>query len=326
MSHELRNNGENMLYSGETPWHGLGKNISGETCYNITECIEIAGMNRPVGLKKLFAENGVDNDGNPIYQPIPERYTFDELSGALFGCVGPRYVPLQNIEAFQWFQPWLDTREVSIHTAGLLYNGEKLWVQAKIEVDAQEVRAGDNVECYVMLSNSHDGTTAIRVGLTPQRIVCKNTLTMAIKSDVSKLIRVKHTSKAKQNIDNIRESIDLVRRDFFASIELYRKLSNKAINQADLRKYVRFFFDIPDTMIENNIPKRTMNQMLKVYQRYEFELSVAGATWWNAWNSCNWFLNHEYGRSAENRLDSLWFGVNSGVDKVMLDLALRASE
>lgn len=303
-----------MAFTGERSavWHGEGQQVPDESRYDIAAFLEASKLDTPVGLKELQTVDG---------QKIQERYTYCTATGKLFGCVGPRYVPLQNKEAFEWFNPWLETKEVSLSTAGALFGGKKVWVQALIEGADFEVRAGDQIKSYVMLSNSHDGSTAVRVGLTPQRIVCSNTLSMAHGNRDSQLIRVRHGKSVKQNIENIRETIDLVRKEFAATAEQYRKIAVRGINPQDLERFVKKAFDVENTAKED-ISTRTANMMDQVFQRFNQELPIAGNTVWNAYNAVNYFLNHDYGRSRDSRLDSLYFGTNGTKDRSLLDLAL----
>ena len=98
---------ESMMFAGETPWHGLGNKV--DSTITISEAIENAGLNWNVGLKNLQTVDGI---------PVSHRATYREDTGNVLGVVGPRYTPLQNQDAFDWFQPFLDANECSLHTAG----------------------------------------------------------------------------------------------------------------------------------------------------------------------------------------------------------------
>jgi phage/plasmid-like protein (TIGR03299 family) len=156
----------------------------------------------------------------------------------VLGVVGPRYAVLQNDDAFAWFEPFLDAREAALHTAGSLRNGSRIWVLAKLNREPLVVAQGDEVEKYLLLSHSHDGSLAVRIGFTPVRVVCANTLAMAHGADASKLLRVKHTRDVHENLANIRVIINLANAEFQATAEQYRLLARKSINQEDLERYV----------------------------------------------------------------------------------------
>ena len=154
MAHAIENvNGKDcMFYVGETPWHGLGQKLDENP--SISEAMVAASLDWEVGLKDLFTSEGT---------PVPARATYRKTDGSILGVVGPRYTPLQNSDAFDWFQPFLDANECSLHTAGSLHEGQKVWVLAKLNRDNCEIVPGDTVQKFILLSNSHDGTVGVGV-------------------------------------------------------------------------------------------------------------------------------------------------------------------
>jgi phage/plasmid-like protein (TIGR03299 family) len=179
---------EQMMFVGATPWHGLGNQL--DEAPTISEAITAAGLDWEVGLKDLFTGEGT---------PVPARATYRKTDNSILGVVGPRYTPLQNSDAFDWFQPFLDANECQLHTAGSLHSGQKVWVLAQLNRDNSEIVKGDEVSKFILLSNSHDGTTAIRVGYTPIRVVCANTMAMAhSKGSGSQLIGFDTLAQAKR--------------------------------------------------------------------------------------------------------------------------------
>src|SRR5262249_12072202 len=150
--------------------------------------------------------------------------------------------------AFQWFQPLLNTGDVALHTAGSLQEGRKVWMLAKINKPGLEIADGDTVERFVLLSNSHDGSRAVRVGFTPIRVVCSNTLRMAHDADqeANRLIKVLHTKNVLVVLDRLREMMNVANAKFEATAEQYRKLAKFHVSRADLRKYVKVVLGIED--------------------------------------------------------------------------------
>ncbi|MEY4432359.1 MAG: hypothetical protein RLZZ44_489, partial [Bacteroidota bacterium] len=190
MAHQI----ENMFYVGETPWHKLGNQVSEDI--SISEGMVASGLNWNVGLEELVTVSG---------RKVQEKAVIRMTDNAVLGVVGPRYQPLQNCDAFNWFQPFLDAKECKLHTAGSLCDGKKIWVLTKLCRPNSEIVKNDEVAKFILLSNSHDGTTAIRVGYTPIRVVCANTLAAAHCSTASKLLRVRHTKNTMTNLEKIRD-------------------------------------------------------------------------------------------------------------------------
>lgn len=304
---------ETMFYVNETPWHGLGNKL--EEPPTIADAILQAGLDWEVGLKDLFTEDGWQ---------VPARATYRKSDNSVLGVVGPRYVPLQNKDAFEWFQPFVDSGLANLHTAGSLFDGKKVWVLAEIQRDPSVIVPGDEVAKFLMLSNSHDGTTAIRVGFTPIRIVCANTLAMAISSKASKLIRVRHTASSRVNLDNLREIMDTVNAEFEVHADKFRFLATRKYNQADIKKYVKVVLGV-ERVQDEDLPTRTKNVMAEIFGMIENErqsLPRVRGTWWAAYNGFNEYLNYEQGRNSANRMNSLWFGSGANDNQLALNTAM----
>ena len=304
---------ETMFYVGETPWHGLGEKL--ESAPTVRDAILQSGLDWEVGLKDLFTADG---------QQVPARATIRSTDNTVLGVVGPRYVPLQNKDAFDWFEPFVESGEASLHTAGSLQEGKKIWVLAQINRDNSEIVRGDEVAKFLMLSNSHDGTTAIRVGFTPIRIVCANTLAMAHSASASKLIRVRHTQSSRINLDRLREIMDTINGQFEATAEQFRFLASRNFNAADVRKYVKTVLGV-ERVIDADLPTRTKNTMDKIFELIDNErqsLPGVRGTYWAAYNGVNEYFNYHQGRNNDNRMNSLWFGPTLTENRNALDLAL----
>jgi len=305
---------EKMMFVGATPWHGLGNQL--DESPTISEAITAAGLDWEVGLKDLQTVDG---------EPVNHRATYRKSDGSILGVVGPRYTPLQNRDAFDWFQPFLDAGECNLNTAGSLHSGQKVWVLAQLNRDNSEIVSGDEVCKFILLSNSHDGSTAIRVGYTPIRVVCVNTLAFAHNHTNSKLIRIRHTRSSQKNLEQVRDIMDNINAEFEATAEQYRFLASKTFNQNDIRKYVKVLLGIDGT-VDADIKSRTRNIMDEILAMVEGPKQSAAnvrGTWWAAYNGFNEYLNYKKGRTTDNRLDSLWFGQNANDNVKALNKAIE---
>jgi len=322
MSHQI----ESMFFVGETPWHGLGNRI--DDAPSIADGIKKAGLDWSVRTEPVYCkiDRGlVGIDGKPLLQETkaPAQAVIRD-NGAVLGVVGERYHPLQNIEAFNFFDRFIEAGEASLETAGSLSDGKKIWVLARIKDGDRDVTANDTVRAFIMLSNSHDGTTAVRVGFTPVRIVCANTLAMAHNNGASALMRVKHTASVKANLDLIRETMVVARRSFEANVEQYAALARKELNQKDVLTYVQRVFEI-EGKTPDDISSRMTNQIEKVLYLAEYgrgQQGTKGMTLWKLYNGMTEFLTHEVTENADKRYASLWFGANGDKNKKALDIAL----
>ena len=266
-----------------------------------------------MALRRLYIEGLLAGQSG-----ILDQYAVCRTSdNAFLGIVGPDYVPLQNEDALQWFQPFLDAGEATLETAGSLKGGRHIWVLAKIRDGNMAVGKQDSVAHYILLSNAHDGSLAVRVGFTPIRVVCNNTLTMAHDSKASKLLRVRHTLKLHDNLEHVREIMNVARREFNATVEQYRHLQKRGIDAGGLAKYVRLVFALPDDGGKDLIPNIV----------YLFENGrgnrEAGRTYWGAYNAVTEYLNYFRGRTQDNTLSSLWFGESAQVNRRALAVAMK---
>jgi len=170
---------ENMFYVGDVPWHGLGMPL--EDTPTIEDAIIYAGLDWDVSRIQLVME------GTDIQ--VPAFANVRSTDRKVLGVVGPSYRPLQNLDAFQWFQPYLDSGDVALETAGSLRDGRHIWILARIKQDPIEIVKNDPVAAYILLSNSHNGTASIRAGFSAIRAVCMNTLAAAHDAKSSKLLK-----------------------------------------------------------------------------------------------------------------------------------------
>lgn len=310
MSHQV----QHMFSVRKTPWHRLGVVLDNPP--TVAEGIKQAGLDWPVQLRPLFLQDG---------RQAPAFATVRGDNDFVLGVVGEKYRPLQNAEAFSFFQPFLDAGEATLETAGSLAEGRKVWVLARLNRTPVVVGPGDEVEKFLLLSNGHDGSLAVRVGFTPIRVVCANTLAMAHRGEASQLIRLKHSSNVAINLANIRETVDAVNARFEATAEQWRLLARKDISQADLRKYVRLV--LSPELPENEEPSARMKNIFEsVYRLFEDgrgqNLPSSCGTAWGMYNALTEYLGYEAGRSDDSRLSSLWFGAGVKTNERALQVAL----
>lgn len=163
MSHEV----ESMFYVGEVPWHRLGVKVAGAP--NSEEAIRVAGIDWTVSQADILVGN----------RPVPDyKANVRSSDGAVLGLVGSRYRVVQNRDAFRFTDELLG-QGVRYETAGSLYNGKRIWMLARLPKNFRLL--GDEVDAYVCFTNSHDGEGSVRVVVTPVRVVCQNTLNLALK-------------------------------------------------------------------------------------------------------------------------------------------------
>lgn len=318
MAHEIEivNGKASMAYFGEVPWHGLGTPLADEDLYDWEKASVKAGLDWEAEKVPL-----VTSDTQAKVDAYAVRRKTD---GKVLGAVGPRYTILQNRDAFQWFQPFLEAKEAALNTAGALRQGSRVWVLAKLNRSPMQIVPGDEVEKYLLLSHSHDGSLAVRCGLTGIRTVCANTLALSHSSDASMLVRLKHSRSVMDNLAALRETISIANERFEATAEQYRRLARKSINQQDVRKYVYQVLDIKDESKASTRIKNIAQDMIDLAETGKGnDLPSVRGSIWASFNGITQYLSYNRGSSKESRLDSLWFGDSAVLNKKALDVALE---
>src|SRR5437016_663386 len=193
MAHELliQNGKAAMMYVGAPPWHGLGRKLDHPPA-SAEEAITAAGLDWDVRLVPLYAAEGRHRLAVPDRFAIVPSDRWGQRHCPVFGEVNGTYTPIQNIEAFRFFDPFISSKTATYETAGALYSGEKVWVLAKIKENIR-ITVDDEVERYLLLVNGHDGNTPVSVLFTPVRVVCQNTLNQAlVRAGGNNVTRLQH--------------------------------------------------------------------------------------------------------------------------------------
>jgi len=194
MAHNLYK--DTMVYTGvDIPWHGLGVHFDG--MMKSSEAIEAAQLGYEVRKEQLYRkitmENGEKFDG------LENAFaTINGDTNKTLGIVGSDYAVVQNREMFAFFDEFVEKNAAIFETAGALGNGERIWMLARLPGSFEPI-AGDVINQYCLLYGSHDGTCPVSVQFTPIRVVCQNTLNMAINKSES-IVKVRHTKNASERL------------------------------------------------------------------------------------------------------------------------------
>lgn len=307
-----------MMYVGEKPWHSLGTKL--ENAATAEEAILAAGLNWKVEKEQVYLK-----DGRPVRDCFA---TIRQDNKSILGTVGSVYRPLQNKEAFSFFDAVVGEKLAIYHTAGALGDGEKVWILAKLPGTIQ-VTGDDITEKYLLLSNSHDGTSAINVLWTPVRVVCQNTLNIALFQAGKKKSSIRHTSLMGTRIDQVRESLGIVH-NFYAQFEETAKLlASKQCNTEGWRKMLKEIGIIPHD--ELHMKTRAENIIEEVSALFEGgqkggNMPGVKGTAWGAFNAVAEYADfHRSTKGADKiqaRAASLLFGSSKDLKQKAWDSAV----
>lgn len=296
MSHEF----ELGFFVAKAAWHRLGKVLQQPP--TTEEAIFQAGLDWQV-LEEPFYQI-TDNQSDAL---LCKRLVRDRDRKVL-GKVKHDYVPLQNHDAFRWFDPLLEKGDVQLETAGSLQGGKRIWILAKITNVEAEIAPRDWVGPYLLLHNSHDGSTAAWIQFTPIRVVCMNTLAGAAAHRFGdlwqkKAICIPHTITLQEQMAKIQNLIDLTKREFQYSVDEYRAMTSQEINSELLATYLGHVLGTAQPELHPD--------WSQLVQNFEQGQGNQGKTLWDAYNAITEWIDHQRGRSLKERLESTWFG--SGV-------------
>ena len=197
------------------PWHSFGTPVSG--CATWREAIEEAFMNWSVSKRQLSIEI------NGVYRLIDAWGIFRDDNDTFLGPVGAQYTPIQNEQAFNFVDSLLEAVDGAHYdTAGVLYNGQRIFVSAVIPYSIAPDRSPDDKShCYLMFETSHDGSLSATGKLTTVRTVCYNTLSMALNQKGYGTLKVRHSTggqekleKAKRLMTGVTQSVETLKKKF----------------------------------------------------------------------------------------------------------------
>jgi phage/plasmid-like protein (TIGR03299 family) len=189
MSHEV----ETMFNTREAPWHSLGKVVEQTLCSE--DALEEAGLDWTVIQKPIRTIDHMPIQGF--------KANVRNTDNKVLGVVTDRYKIVQNKEAFS-FTDDLIGEGVRYETAGSLQGGRKVWLLAKLP--QRYIISGDSISPYLVFSNAHDGTGSIKVAVTPIRVVCQNSLNLAL-HDAKRIWAMIHTGDMKSKLEEAKKTL-----------------------------------------------------------------------------------------------------------------------
>lgn len=308
---------ESGVLVGESAWHKMGLVLDryDERIYDAEEFLCLAGACFPVEKVPQFIKIGDQEVATGSYATVRTD------TNTVLGTVGERYEPLQNIDQFSWFQPFLDTKDVAFETAGVLKGGTVVWALARILTGDGVVDAGDGdtINKYLMTYTSHDGSLATGVAFCPIRTVCWNTLSMNLSSNLTKQLKVRHTQRQLKTLGEIRETINLMDREFQMTAQQFQSLKRKVINKDDMVKFCKIVFEVKK---DEEISTRMSNIIDRCVTLACTGRGNEGKTLWDAYNGVTEWISHERG-GDKTRLHQNAFGPGLALNQRALNVALE---
>jgi hypothetical protein len=336
---------ETMAYAGEVPWHGLGTQV--DSNMSPEQMLVAAGLDWTVSKRPAYfaAEKFVPN----LYAPelntnmvlVEDNFfVVRDTDNKVLSHAGTGYNPFQNRDVMSFFKKFTEAGDMFMETAGSLKEGQEIWGLAKLK-DGFQLAGGDEVKGYLLLNNSHKVGKAMTVMFTPIRVVCNNTLTLALNDSGANKFRILHLQMFDQEImQAAEEALGLSSTRMAQFKEQSEFLASKRAQTLDVDNFIAELFQ-KDTLLErgkasnqNELPplrdefKRTA---LAVSEAYEVSpgstLASAKGTWWGALNAVTYVVDHPRRSSSEgSSLYSAWFGNGANVKRRAMEKALEYAQ
>jgi len=339
VSHEV----ETIAWAGEKPWHGLGVEVDP----NLTplEMQEAAKLNWTVSKRPSYTLDAPEwSEDVGLIQAENTFHIVRDSDNRILSHCGRDYIPIQNSDIFKFFKRFTEAGHMTMETAGSLKNGGEIWGLAKISEDFELV-GGDLIKGYLLIDQPHIVGRSMTIKVTPVRVVCNNTMTMALRQDGTTSFRMPHVREfGDEVIEAAEEALGLSAEQMTKFKEAATLLSNKKAKHSEVLDYVGEIYQ-PIMIAEYRNEQRLreegkaigIQEPLKdklnkfpslVVDAMEYSpganLKSAKGTWWGALNAVTYVEDHlRESQNEGNALHSSWFGAAANRKGKALELALK---
>ncbi|WP_455885310.1 DUF932 domain-containing protein [Pseudomonas spelaei] len=314
---------EQMAYVGATPWHGLGSRLTEKQPLEVWQ--QEAGMNWQIQDSPVHFKSEAAGHLGSIHTFLEQKVLYRSDTKAPLSVVSNRYQVVQPREVLEFYRDLTEFSGYELETAGVLKGGRKFWALARTG-QAVTLKGNDQVNGYLLLATSCDGTLATTATPTTVRVVCNNTLSISL-NGATHAIKVPHSTRFDPRTVKKQLGIAVSQWDEF----MYR-MRILAERRVQSKEALGFFMDVLcDTSSHDPIPEVLPNKraMEKVQSLYEgkgrgADLLSARDTAWGLLNAVTEYVDHERrARSSEYRIDSAWFGQGAVIKQKALNAALQ---
>ena len=309
---------ESIAYAGEVPWHGLGVKVPADL--SPAQMLEKADLNWTVEKTPAFANIG----GKQV--AVGWSALTRSSDNSILSVVSNDWNPVQNAEAFEFFDEYCRVGDMEMHTAGSLRDGQIVWGLAKVK-DSFDLFKGDQVDSYLLFTNPHKFGQCIDVRFTPIRVVCNNTLTLSLSQKSDRVVKKNHRTEF--NAAEVKQTLGIATEKLAKYKEMAAFLGSKRYTEETAKQYFNTVFPV----IAYNKEKGPQRKELSKSATRALEVldtqpgaRFAEGSWWQAFNAVTYLTDHEIGRTADTRLQSAWFGANKNLKIKALETAVEFAE
>lgn len=303
-------NVESMFYTRTKPWHGLGVQV--QEAPESKDALRLAGLDWKVYQREVYTDSGIKIEGY--------RANVRNTDNKILGVVTERYKIVQNEEAFSFTDALLG-KGVRYETAGSLQEGKKVWLLARLP--KEYIISGEQISPYLVFSNSHDGSAAVRVAVTPIRVVCNNTLNLALRTAKRSWAMV-HTGNIKGKIHEAQETLFMAE-DYMSKLgKEFEELKRQKLSERQVKEYIELLLPLEKTsslVTAKNVKKLRDDLRARYYDAPDLQ-DVGGNNAYRFINAVSDFATHnEPLRRTANYKENLFMRTMDG--NPMIDRAYQ---
>lgn len=302
-----------MAYAGETPWHGLGTPVPADLTPE--QMLEAAGLDWTVSKVPAYSKVGGKNVDIGWSALVRDR------DQKVIDVVSNDWNPVQNTEAFEFFNDFIAEGGMEMHTAGSLAEGQIVWALAKVK-DSFDLFGGDRVDSYLHFTNFHRYGFSTDVRFTPIRVVCNNTLTLSLNTKVERMVKISHRKQF--NGDDAKLMLGIAADKLAKYKEMAQFLGTKRYKEESVVDYFKRLWPTHENAKRTEITKKAKDALSIIESQPGAEF--AEGTWWQPFNAATYYVDHLAGRSQDTRLQSAWYGSNKNLKVRALELAVEMAE
>lgn len=322
---------ESMAWANEVPWHGLGQRVDSNV--SIEEMLVAAGLDWKVQLWPTFAHV----NGAQIRVPNKSALVRD-LDNKVLTSASDNWKPVQNREVLEFFREYARSGGATLETAGSLRGGKTVWGLANLGHGFTTNNGRDAVKGYVLLASHHEMGKATTVRVTGTRVVCANTMAIAMRGSKTGVYSQNHVNEF--NPEAARDAIGIAHESMVRMEMNAKALESLQISEFDTVRLLAKYFTPAKQFVmlandkgdlDDNVVRKLMSEPdLRSQAFHEVMISYTdapGAVPGNGWgvlNAVTHWADHVAGRSKDARLNKAWFGENADlkldVEKELLEM------
>lgn len=314
---------QTMAYVNEVPWHGLGQQLAHDQPLEVWA--EQAGMNWRIEAADVrFAARGANVDVTSAFPEQKVLYRSD--TNAPLAIVSKRYQVVQPAEILEFYRDLTDIGGYELETAGVLKEGRKFWALARTG-QTVSLKGHDQVNGYLLLATACDGTLATTAQFTSVRVVCNNTLAIAL-SKGHGVVKVSHRSQF--DAQAVKRQLGIAVSSWDDFTQYMKALSERRVNARTTEAFLQHVLTYPIAGASDGRKTAVNDRAFKsVHELFVgrgkgSNLASANDTAWGLVNSVTEFVDHyRRARSNDHRRDAAWFGQGAQIKQRAWDEAMK---